>query len=82
VVGGGRRLHLWHDVWFESISLKKIFLSLFLVAEDKDASTWRCISVGCKCFSGYIKFGLGDGRSIQFWHDDWCEETTLKELHL
>jgi hypothetical protein len=30
-------------------------------------------------FLRFIKFGVGDGSRIRFWHDIWCGEQPLKE---
>ena len=30
-------------------------------------------------FSRFVKFEVGDGSKIRFWHDVWCGDQTLKE---
>ena len=40
---------------------------------------WKHIWRGWEVFSRCIKFGVGDGTHIRFWHDIWCGEQSLKE---
>ena len=40
---------------------------------------WKHIWRGWEGFSRFIKFGVGDGSHIRFWHDIWCGEQSLKE---
>ena len=35
VVGDGRRVHFWHDVWCGDIGLKELFPDIFLIIKDK-----------------------------------------------
>ena len=42
-----------------------------------------CWSIGTdwESFVGYIHHEVGDGHSLRFWHDIWCESWALKELY-
>jgi hypothetical protein len=33
-------------------------------------------------FSKFIRFEVGDGTRIRFWHDVWCGDQPLKESFL
>jgi hypothetical protein len=33
-------------------------------------------------FSKFVRFEVGDGSKVWFWHDVWCEDHTLKEAFL
>jgi hypothetical protein len=39
---------------------------------------WKHIRRGWECFSKFIKFEVGDGSQISFWHDIWCGDQPLK----
>lgn len=42
-----------------------------------------CWSIGIdwESFVGYVHHEVGDGHSLRFWHDIWCESWALKELY-
>jgi mannosylglycoprotein endo-beta-mannosidase len=40
-------------------------------------SLWRFISKGWGVFSKHIRFKVGSGAQISFWHDVWCGELPL-----
>jgi hypothetical protein len=40
---------------------------------------WKHIRRGWKIFSKFIRFKVGDGTQIRFWHDVWCGDQPLKE---
>jgi len=42
-------------------------------------SLWRYISKGWKKFSPFFSFKVGDGSSVYFWHDRWCDVVPLRE---
>jgi hypothetical protein len=42
---------------------------------------WKHIRRGWECFSKFIKFEVGDGSQISFWHDTWCGAQPLKESY-
>ena len=42
-------------------------------------SLWRYISKGWRNFSPFFSFKVGDGSSIYFWHDRWCDDMPLRE---
>jgi hypothetical protein len=33
-------------------------------------------------FLRFIRYGVGDGSHISFWHDIWCRDRSLKEAFL
>jgi hypothetical protein len=39
---------------------------------------WKNIRKGWDKLFSFISFEVGDGSKISFWHDQWCEEMTLK----
>ena len=39
---------------------------------------WRSIWKGWDDFSQYVRFEVGLGNRIRFWHDCWCGEQPLK----
>ena len=38
---------------------------------------WKNISQGWPSFSRCILYDIGDGSRVKFWHDRWCDETSL-----
>jgi hypothetical protein len=40
---------------------------------------WKHIRWGWDVFSRYIRYEVGDGSRIHFWHDVWCGDQPLKE---
>lgn len=40
---------------------------------------WKCIRSGCGNFSRFIRYEVGSGVNICFWHDWWYKEGVLKE---
>jgi len=45
-------------------------------------SLWRYIAKGWEKFSPFFSFKVGDGSSIYFWHDRWCDDTPLRDIFL
>jgi len=43
-------------------------------------SLWRYIVKGWEKFSPFFSFKVGDGSSIYFWHDRWCDDTPLRDM--
>jgi len=41
-----------------------------------------CISKGSEIFSSFFSFEVGDGSSIYFWHDQWCDGALWQKLSL
>ena len=41
-------------------------------------SFWRYISKGWEIFPPFFPFGVGDGSSIFFWHESWCDDTLFE----
>lgn len=37
-IGGGDRIHFWHDFWCGDLAVKNFFLSLFKIARLQDAA--------------------------------------------
>ena len=42
-------------------------------------SLWRYISKEWEKFSPCFSFKVGDGSSICFWHDRWCDDAPLRD---
>jgi hypothetical protein len=40
---------------------------------------WKHIRRGLRVFSSLVRYEVGDGTKIRFWHDLWCGDQTLKE---
>jgi hypothetical protein len=38
--------------------------------------------VGLGELSSHIRFAIGDGSKIRFWHDVWCKDHALKVAYL
>ena len=45
-------------------------------------SLWRYIAKGWENFSPFFSFKVGDGSSIYFWHDRWCDDAPLRDIFL
>ena len=43
---------------------------------------WNCIQRGCDNFKQHVRFEVGDGSKVLFWHDVWCGELPLKIFFL
>jgi len=41
---------------------------------------WKCIRRGCDAFVAHVRYEVGDGSKVLFWHDVWCGELPLKTL--
>jgi hypothetical protein len=38
----------------------------------------KYVRVGWQTFSTFVRYEMGDGSKVSFWHDAWCEEQPLK----
>ena len=45
-------------------------------------SPLRYISKGWEIFLPFFSFKVGDGSSIYFWHDRWCDDAPLRDTFL
>lgn len=43
-------------------------------------SLWKTICKDWTSFKRFISFDVGDGSRVNFWHDIWCGDQTLKEV--
>jgi len=41
---------------------------------------WKCIRTVCDAFAAHVRYEVGDGSKVLFWHDVWCVELPLKTL--
>jgi hypothetical protein len=41
---------------------------------------WKCIRRGCDAFAAHVRYAVGDGSKVLFWHDVLCGELPLKTL--
>jgi hypothetical protein len=41
---------------------------------------WKCIRRGWAGFANHVRFEVGDGSKVLFWHDVWCGEQPLKNI--
>jgi hypothetical protein len=39
---------------------------------------WKHIGRGGEKFYNFVRFEVGDGSLISFWHDWWCGDSSLK----
>jgi len=39
---------------------------------------WQCIRRGWDAFAAHVRYEVGNGSLILFWHDVWCEDLPLK----
>jgi hypothetical protein len=37
---------------------------------------------GCKFFSKFVRFEVGVGSKVSFWHNVWCGDGLLKKSYL
>jgi hypothetical protein len=40
---------------------------------------WKHIRRGWEKFYNFVRFEVGDGSFISFWHDWWCGDSSLKQ---
>jgi hypothetical protein len=75
---GREREALWRlvtDVKFETLKggwYSKEVLGIFGVG------VWKHIWRGWDKFSNFVRFKVGDGSHVSFWHDWWCGDRSLK----
>ena len=43
---------------------------------------WKCIRRGWEGFARHVRYDIGDGSKLIFWHDVWCGELPLKIVFL
>jgi hypothetical protein len=43
---------------------------------------WKCIRRGWYDFKQHVRYEVGNGSRILFWHDVWCGELPLKNVFL
>jgi hypothetical protein len=43
---------------------------------------WKCIRRRWADFANHVRYEVGDGSKVLFWHDVWCGEQLLKNLFL
>jgi len=48
------------------------------VSGSYGVGVWKYIRKGWEKFCNYVRFVVGDGSYISFWHDRWCGERSLK----
>jgi hypothetical protein len=39
---------------------------------------WKCLKRGWEYFSKYMRYEVGNGSKVRFWHGLWCGEQALK----
>jgi hypothetical protein len=44
------------------------------------AGVWKCIRRGWDAFPAHVRYEIGNGSKVLFWHDVWCGEILLKTL--
>jgi hypothetical protein len=42
---------------------------------------WKCIRRGWEGFAQHVRFDIGDGTKVLFWHEVWCGEHPLKLVY-
>ena len=58
------------------------WLGIGVMNEPYGVSFWKNIKSGWENFSRFIKFEVGNGLCIRFWHDPCCRDVILKEAFL
>ena len=51
------------------------------ISKKHSCSSWRSIRASWDSFVNNISFVVVDDSLARFWHDIWCENHVLKELH-
>jgi hypothetical protein len=51
------------------------------VSGSYGVGVWKYIRKGWEKFCNYVRFVVGDGSHISFWHDWWCGERSLKHCY-
>ena len=86
MVGYGKSVMFWHEGLFGDTFLIDLFPNLFVIVVDKDVTVHSCLElsllgslrVGRVLYS--VKFLVGDGKSMQFWHKGLFRDTILIDL--
>jgi hypothetical protein len=51
------------------------------VSGSYGVGVWKYIRKGWEKFCNSVRFAVGDGSHISFWHDWWCGERSLKHCY-
>jgi hypothetical protein len=76
---GREREALWRlviEIKFESLKggwYSKEVLGTF------GGGVWKHIRRGWDKVSNFVRFKIGDGSHVSFWHDWWCDDRSLKQ---
>lgn len=82
--------HLWNVAsqkesmwvkWLNVIKLKKRFI-WDIDIEKKDNCGWKCLLNLRSWVGDHIRYRIGDGKSINVWHDRWYTDTPLSNFFL
>ena len=81
---GWRVLHDHTSLWAKVVRSKYLVGDIqdtsWMIAKGNWSSTWRSVGVGLRdVISKGYSWVVGNGRSINFWHDKWCSSTPLLE---
>jgi hypothetical protein len=49
------------------------------VSGSYGVGVWKHIRRGWEKFYNFVRFEVGDGSLISFWHDWWCRDNSLKQ---
>ena len=74
LVEKGNRHKIWHHVVGGGVGVLIVCRGLYGVC------LWKYIRKGWDVFCRLIIFKVGDGSSIKFWHDPWCEGLPLDNI--
>ena len=70
-----RKESLWVK-WINVIKLKN--MSVWDITIDpKDSWGWKCLLNLRDMVGGHMRYKIGDGKSINVWHDKWNSEISL-----
>ena len=85
-MGYGKSVMFWHEGLFGDTFLIDLFSDLFVIVVDKGVTVHSCLElsllgslrVGRALYS--VKFLVGDGNSMQFWHEGLFRDTSPIDL--
>ncbi|GJS30217.1 RNA-directed DNA polymerase, eukaryota, reverse transcriptase zinc-binding domain protein [Tanacetum coccineum] len=73
-----RKESLWVK-WINVVKLKK--KSVWdIIADSKDSWGWKCLLNFISWIGDHMRYRIGDGNSINIWHDKWHEGLSLSSL--
>ena len=77
---GLEEMHLWGRVLVAKYGVGRGGWFSNIPRVTHGCGLWKHICMSWEAFSRHIRFEVGTGSRVSFWHDRWCSDRPLKEL--